>query len=103
MRDYTNSSLKCRNANKEIDPNDILFVVGEDKKSCCCSEIGIIPASNSEHDLQPRCLDLSNFHVVNSQNVDNMDILNSLDPACQKLKVIYCILSISLTVRNYPK
>ncbi|KNC28215.1 hypothetical protein FF38_14136 [Lucilia cuprina] len=77
---------KCRNANKEIDPNDILFVVGEENNTCCCSQVGIIPASDSEHELVPKCLDLSNFRSVNSQNVANTDILSSLDPACQKLK-----------------
>ncbi|XP_037824353.1 uncharacterized protein LOC119612613 [Lucilia sericata] len=84
----TSPEAKCRNANKEIDPNDILFVVGEDNNPCCCSQVGIIPASDSEHELIPKCLDLSNFRAVNSQNVANTDILSSLDPACQKLKEV---------------
>ncbi|XP_065360794.1 uncharacterized protein LOC135954531 [Calliphora vicina] len=86
--DDTSADGKCRNANKEIDPNDILFVVGEDKNPCCCSQVGIIPASDSDHDLAPKCLDLSNFRAVNSQNVKNTNILDSLDPACQKLKEV---------------
>ncbi|KAM7360764.1 uncharacterized protein ACRADG_007583 isoform 2-T2 [Cochliomyia hominivorax] len=79
---------KCRNANKEINPNDVLFMVGEDKKSCCCSEVGLIPASTSDEDLQPKCLDLSYYQAVNSRLVDNTDILNSLNPLNKNFKTV---------------
>ncbi|XP_058987449.1 uncharacterized protein LOC131806792 [Musca domestica] len=75
-------------ANKIIDPNDILFVVGEDKNPCCCSQVGLIPATDSDKALHPTCLDLSNFRSVNGKTVPNTDILNTLDPACGELKKV---------------
>ncbi|XP_013107066.2 uncharacterized protein LOC106086800 [Stomoxys calcitrans] len=73
-------------ANRVIDPNDILFVVGEDKHACCCSQVGIIPSSETDKALHPTCLDLSNFRDVNGRTVPNTDVLNALDPACAELK-----------------
>lgn len=64
---------------KVIDPNDILFVVGEDKAACCCAQVGVIPASDSEKSVYPTCLDLSNFRKVNGRTVTSPDILDSLN------------------------
>lgn len=80
---------KCLNANKEIHPNDVLFLVGdESKKDCCCSQIGIIPAADSDEELLPKCLDLSSYRAVNSQNVATTKMLASQDPCCQKAEEI---------------
>ncbi|XP_073816574.1 uncharacterized protein [Musca autumnalis] len=75
-------------ANKIIDPNDILFVVGEDKNPCCCSQVGLIPATDSDKSLHPTCLDLSNFRAINGKTVPDADILNTLDPACAEMKKV---------------
>lgn len=69
----------CTKSNPVIDPNDILFVVGEEKSACCCSEVGIIPASDSDTAISPACLDLSSFRGMNGKTITDPEVINEIN------------------------
>ncbi|XP_075148562.1 uncharacterized protein LOC142222344 [Haematobia irritans] len=75
-------------AHKVIDPHDILFVVGDDKNPCSCSQVGNIASTESDKSLDATCLDLSNFRAINGKTVANSDVLNMLDPTCTEMKKV---------------
>lgn len=62
--------------------------MGDDKKaSVVCTDIDIIPASETESSANATCLDLSDFRHVNGKTLPNTDILDAIDAKCCKLKV----------------
>lgn len=76
-----------------IDPNDILFVVKENKSNEICNECELIRGSESNTSSNKICLDLSDFRTINGRTLTNADILKTLDSVCCKQKV--CIKLIS--------
>lgn len=65
-----------------------MFVVGEDKYgSIGCTDVDVIPASESGSSANATCLDLSDFRHINGKTIPNTDILESIDTKCCKTKV----------------
>lgn len=79
--------LCTRPDTRVIDPNDILFVVKEDKGSTICNECELIRGSESSSSSNHDVLDLSYFRNINGKTLTNANILKSLDAVCCQTKV----------------
>lgn len=91
----------CTKSNPVIDPNDILFVVGEDKSACCCSEVGIIPASDSDTAIYPACLDLSSFRGMNGKTITDPEVIKDINNFSQ-MQVISLLATDTTTSTTTP-